>query len=68
MNKHYKVREAAEILNISEETVRHLITEGLLPAFRIGIGYRAAYRISDEGLEYFCENNRVDDFILDEDE
>jgi excisionase family DNA binding protein len=48
-------REAAEILSLSEQTVRRLTREGRLPAVRIGASVR--YREAD--LETFIETHAV---------
>lgn len=37
--KAYTVQEAAELLNVTAQTVRHLIKDGKLPAQKVGRPY-----------------------------
>lgn len=53
MTKLYSQREAAEILSLSEQTVRRLTKAGRLRPVRIG----AAVRYRDADLEEFIEAN-----------
>lgn len=54
------VREAAEKLGNSRETVRRLILCGDLPAVRTGAGkVRPQYRITEEDLAAFVESRRT---------
>lgn len=39
----YSVQEVAEILGLSEQTIRKLIHEGKLEALRLGRTYRISY-------------------------
>lgn len=39
----YTIQEVAEILNLSEQTIRKLIHEGRLKAIRLGRTYRIPY-------------------------
>ncbi len=39
----YSVQEVAEILSLSEQTIRKLIHEGKLEALRLGRTYRISY-------------------------
>lgn len=51
-----KIPEAAEILSISPLTVRKLISEGKLPAVRIG---NKSIRVRKSDLREFVENLRA---------
>jgi excisionase family DNA binding protein len=55
MTQLFNQREAAEILSLSEQTVRRLTREGRLPAVRIG----ASVRYRDADLEAFIETHAV---------
>ena len=43
------IREVAELLRVSEKTVRNLISSGQLPHYRIGVG-RGTIRVSETAL------------------
>jgi excisionase family DNA binding protein len=49
-----KIGETADILNVSERTVRRLIDMGALPAHRLG----RSVRISDADIAVFLAANR----------
>jgi len=54
------VTEAAELLGISRDQIRHLIIEGELPASNIGRGnQRARFLIRHADLEAFLDRRRV---------
>jgi excisionase family DNA binding protein len=47
----YTVVEVAAILKYDPQTIRRLIHAGRIHAFKIGVGYRAPYRIAESELE-----------------
>jgi excisionase family DNA binding protein len=47
------IREAAELLNVSERTIRRLIAKGELPSFRVF----SSIRIEAQELDRFVEEN-----------
>lgn len=53
--KFLKIREVAELLNVSNQTVWRLVVTGDLPSIRVG----AQYRISNAALETYLENANV---------
>jgi excisionase family DNA binding protein len=56
----HTVKEAANILNVSEKTVRRLIKDELLRAigFRRGDGRRGPVRVAPADLEDFIRDHR----------
>lgn len=52
------VREAAERLNVSEKTVRNLLSHGLMSFHRIGTG-RGVIRISENAIVAHLADNEV---------
>lgn len=51
MNKLLTVEQAAELLGMSPSTVRRRITEGVLPAQKVGGGKTSAWVIARADLE-----------------
>jgi len=51
----YTVLEVAEILKYNPQTIRRLIHAGRIHAFKIGVGWRAPYRIAESELERIRE-------------
>lgn len=47
----YTVVEVATILQYDPQTIRRLIRAGRIHAFKIGVGWRAPYRIAESELE-----------------
>lgn len=50
------VQEVADVLRVSHMTVRRLITDGSMPAYRVG----SAIRIPTAAVWQFLETNRVE--------
>lgn len=57
--KHRSTQAAAELLDVSDETVRRMILDGRLPASNIGTDERPRYRIPDHALQRFLRSRRV---------
>lgn len=55
MPKMYSVRESAEMLKVSEATIRRLINDGRLRALKI----RAQLRIDEDDLKAYLSSCRV---------
>ena len=55
MDNYYTVKEVAEKLHISEQTVRNHIKKGNIEAFAIGEGWR----IPESEITKFIEKNKV---------
>ena len=53
--KYYSPQEVAEILSVSRATIMRRIRSGELQSVRIG----RQYRVSDEDLQCWIENQRV---------
>ena len=53
--KHYSTRQAADLLAVSEKTVRRLIQAGELAATRV----RRSVRISEAALRTFIARNQM---------
>lgn len=47
----YTIKQAAERLAISQETVRRLISSGKLPAYRVGGSRRGCIRINEADVD-----------------
>ena len=55
-----KLSEVANILDVTPEAVKRLITAGRLAAINVGAGsVRAAYRVAPEALEAFLKASTV---------
>lgn len=54
-NQFYTIDKIAEILDMHHKTIRKFITEGKLPASKVG----KQWRISDHDLSVFMEKNNV---------
>jgi excisionase family DNA binding protein len=59
LRRAYRVPEVAELLAVSEKSVRARIKTGDLPAFRIG----REYRIPPEELELWIDHHRIPSVI-----
>lgn len=53
--KFYTIEEVAEMLKVSDKTVRRLIEGKKLDAVKVG----TVYRISEEDLKKYLEENKV---------
>lgn len=62
MDTMYTVREAAEILSYTPETIRRFIRMGRIEAFKIGLGPKAEYRISESELQRVQQINTEEHF------
>ncbi len=51
--KYYTVKETAEKLNVTVQSVRNYIKKGSLPATKEKMGMRYTYLISDKDIENF---------------
>ena len=51
MDETYTINEVAKILKYNPETIRRLIREGKINAFRIGMNSKFPYRISAKEIE-----------------
>lgn len=58
----YTVKQVAEILKVSENSVYNMIQSGILEAFTVGtIGSKKpVYRITDEALEKYIKASSLD--------
>lgn len=52
------VAEAAEILRLSDLTIRRFIKAGRIPAFKLGAGPRAGYRIPAEAIRKLANGSK----------
>jgi len=52
------LREVAELVKVSESTVRRWVRDGSLVAYKVG--KRGQFRVKEEDLEVFLERQRVD--------
>jgi excisionase family DNA binding protein len=60
MEKKYTIKEAAEILNVSEAKIKRLIVAGKIVASNVSLGNeRKHFRISAENLEAFMKSNEI---------
>ena len=59
MNDVLKVKEAAVLLTVSEQTVRKLVKDGTLPSMRIG---KRSIRIPREAAEQFMKSRPTTDY------
>jgi excisionase family DNA binding protein len=55
MADYMTTEEIAKILNVSKETIRRYIRDGLLPAIRL----RGLYRVKREDFEEFVKQSEV---------
>ncbi len=55
VERHYTVKEIADLLGFTERYIRQLIAEGLLPARKIG----RSVRVPDGGLSDFLEARKL---------
>jgi excisionase family DNA binding protein len=62
IQKHYDIRELAEILKLSVWGVRSLIYDGRIAFTRIGHPTRGRIRISEADLAAFLERSRIEAF------
>jgi len=53
----FTLREIADVVKVSETTVRRWIRDGSLAAYKVG--KRGQLRVRDEDLETFLESQRV---------
>jgi excisionase family DNA binding protein len=51
MDKFYTVKEVAELLRVSESSVRNYVHRGIIKAIRIGAGKRATIRIPQSEID-----------------
>jgi excisionase family DNA binding protein len=56
IEKHYSIRKAAELLGISQVTIRRRIADGSLPAVLIAAN---CTRISESALEQFLQERTI---------
>jgi excisionase family DNA binding protein len=49
----YTVKEVASLLKMHEESVRRIVKQGRMKAFRIGNGPRAEIRITESAIREF---------------
>ena len=51
MEKFYTVKEVADLLRVSESSIRNYVQRGIIKAIRIGAGKRATIRIPQSEIE-----------------
>jgi excisionase family DNA binding protein len=51
------IRQVAELLRLSESTVRTMVERRIIPVYRVGTG-RGSIRISRDDLRVYLENQR----------
>jgi len=54
----YSPQQAAELLGVTKDHVLRLIKSGKLVASNIGLGQRAVWRISREGINNFLSESK----------
>lgn len=57
--EHLPVKGVAEVLAISVDQVKKLITSGELPAMNVGVGSRVFWRVSRDDLDHWIEAQRA---------
>jgi excisionase family DNA binding protein len=59
IEKHFDLREVADIVKMSVDAIRTQIREGKLAFIRIGTPRHGRIRISESDLQAFLERNRI---------
>jgi excisionase family DNA binding protein len=59
IEKHFDLREVADIVNMSVDAIRTQIHKGKLAFIRIGTPRHGRIRISESDLQAFLDRNRI---------